>query len=149
MPDSPTAPPIKIYYQALPGTREKIWPLVDIRLTNANNVPVQPFSALVDSGANISILHPEVAEILGFHKHDLQYRKGGKSVSGEYASALTPDPVNVSIYGYPFSLKFAVVDNPVLAFACILGQDSIFKWARLDFQGFKNFFEIKFRRDLN
>ncbi len=68
---------------------------------------------------------------------------------GDYQSWRLPKPLNIEIYGYPFSFRFDVIDNPDLIWPCILGEDTIFEVARLDFQKFKGYFEIRFRNDLN
>ncbi|MBI2190280.1 MAG: hypothetical protein HYU49_01945 [Candidatus Levybacteria bacterium] len=110
----------------------------------------QPLLALVDSGANNSILHPLVAEALGFNLTKLgPPKKGGISASGEYESWILPELITVDIYGYSFELRFVVINNPKLIWACILGEDSIFEIARLDFQKFKGYFEVRFRTDIN
>lgn len=91
-----------------------------------------------------------IAEALGFNIKKLgSPKRGGISVSGEYKSWTLPDLITASIYGYSFDLKFTVIDNPRLIWACILGEDSIFEIARLDFQKFKGFLEVRFRADIN
>lgn len=55
----------------------------------------------------------------------------------------------VNIYGHNFSFAFEVTDNSNLVWPCILGEDSIFQVAKIDFQKYKGFFEIRFRRDLH
>lgn len=124
--------PVKVWYKALPKFSKIIWPILDVRLSHGDLVFSQPLLSLVDSGANFSILHPEVAEALGFYK-----------------SWILPEPVRVDIYGSNFSFKFSVIDNPGLIWPCILGEDSIFSVAKLDFQKFKGYFEVRFRKDLN
>lgn len=141
--------PIKVKYKALPQDKNILWPILDIRLNNKTLTLPQPILSLVDSGANVSILHPLVAEALGFNLKKLGKPQGGVSVSGDYESWLLPDPIEIDIYGYKFQIRFCVINNPKLIWACILGEDSIFQFARVDFQKFKGFFEIKFRSDLN
>lgn len=149
MQEASTFTPIKINYESLPGDPSTKWPLVEVKLSTQATKIRQSLYALVDSGSNVSIIHPFTASMLGFTKKDLKMQPGGRSVSGVYKSALSPVEVVTNIYGYTFQLTYTVVDNPNLAFACILGQDSIFQWARLDFQRFKGIFEIKFRKDLH
>lgn len=142
--------PIKAWYKSLPGTTRVEWPIVDIKLSNKNISLPQPLFALVDSGANQSILHPVVAETLGFNLKLLgSAHKGGVSVSGSYESWILPTLLDVNIYGYTFRLRCTVINNPTLIWPCILGEDSIFEFARLDFQKFKGFFEVRFRGDLH
>lgn len=142
--------PIKIWYKSLPRLPKIPWPIIDINLSNQKISLPQPLLALVDSGANLSILHPMVAEALGFDLKKIGPAKpGGVSVSGNYESWVLPEPVDVDIYGYNFRLEFTVINNPNLIWACILGGDSIFQVARLDFQKFKGYFEVRFRTDIN
>lgn len=146
MAESQLGTPIKVWYEPLPGIAGTRWPILKVKFPNFR----QAASALVDSGASISILHPEVAKLLGYSRNKLgKSLLAGKSVSGEYKSWQLPKPLDVEIYGFPFSLKFEVIDNEDLIWPCILGEDSIFQVARLDFQRYKGFFEIKFRKDLN
>ena len=142
------SPPIKIYYKPLPKSNNP-WPILDINLSYKNKAYPQKIFSLVDSGANVSILHPQLAEYLGFDLKKLAPKVGGISVSGNYRSWFLPDPINIEIYGYSFSLNFTVIDNPNLIWGCILGEDSIFTIAKIDFQKYKGFFEIRFRQDSN
>lgn len=137
--------PIKIYYQRLPGVPVAKWPIVEVKFSH---LP-QPILALIDSGASNSILHPEIADALGYPKSKLgdpQFQ--GKSASGDYKSWQLPR-LNIEIYNYPIGIKFEVIDNNDLIWPCILGEDSIFEIAKLDFSKFKGYFEIQFRKDLN
>lgn len=104
----------------------------------------------MDSGASFSILHIEIAEALGVNLKKLgEPKPGGTSVSGFYKYWELPEPLDVNIYGFSFNFKFTVIDNPGLIWPCILGENSIFEVARLDFQKFKGFFEIRFRQDID
>ena len=147
--DTPTLPAIRIWYESLPGVTLTKWPLVEVSITYQDQSLPQPIVALVDSGASISILHIDVLDLLGIERKALQVTSGGISVSGNYRSALLPHNASVSLYGHTHLLRLTVIDNPNLAFPCILGEDSIFHWARLDFQQFNGFYEIKFRRDVH
>ena len=141
--------PIKIKYSYLPKSNI-LWPILEVNLSYKNTSFPQKVQSLVDSGASVSVLHPQVASFLGFNIQKLRLPKvSGISASGSYNSWTLPDPVDVEIYGYNFSFNFTVIDNPNLIWGCILGEDSIFSIARIDFQKFKQFFEIRFRRDLN
>lgn len=142
--------PIKVWYKALPQFSKVLWPTVDIQISHKDIVLPQLFFALVDSGASMSILHKEIAEVLGFNLKDLGSAKiGGLSVSGEYKSWILPKPITIKVYGYSFQFRFQVIDNPNLIWPCILGEDSIFDVARLDFQKFKAYFELRFRHDIH
>ena len=144
------APPIKIWYKALPKFPKALWPILDIKLSYKDISLPQPILALVDSGANFSMLHPEIAEVLGFNLKKLgPASPGGISVSGFYKHWVLPEPVEVDIYGNSFSFKFIVIDNPQMIWDCILGENSIFEVANLDFKKFKGYFKVRFREDLN
>lgn len=144
------ASPIKIWYKALPKLPKTIWPILDAKLSCGNFVFPQPLFSLVDSGANFSILHPEVAEVLGFNLEKLgEPKSGGISASGFYKEWILPEPIRADIYGYSFSFQFSVIDNPNFIWPCILGENSIFSVAKLDFQKFKGYFEVRFKKDLN
>lgn len=144
------ATPIRVWYKALPKFPQISWPIVDIELSFRNKSLPQPVLSLVDSGANFSLLHPEIAEALGFDLKRLGEPKfRGTSVSGFYKSWILPELIEVEIYGSKFSFNFSIIDNRNLIWPCILGEDSIFSVARLDFQKFKGYFEIRFRKDLN
>lgn len=146
----PLATPIKIWYKPLPKIIKLLWPIIDIGLSTSVKSLPQPVLALVDSGSSHSILHMEIAEFLGFDLKKLgPPQPGGISVSGVHKTWVLPQPINVNIYGFSFSFNFSVVDNPNLIWPCILGEDSIFQVARLDFQKFKGYFEIRFRQDIN
>ena len=142
--------PIKIWYEAIPDTPRIRWPIVDLRMAYHGKELPQSTFGLVDSGASISILHLHIAEILGIDLVKLGRPEfTGQSVSGSYKSWVLPKPVRVNIYGYEFDFRFEVIDNPRLSWPCILGEDSIFQVARIDFQKFKGFFEVRFRQDIN
>lgn len=141
--------PIKVWYKSLPGSKVQ-WPIIDVNFNHRGISFPQPILALVDSGANISILHPLVTQALGFDFKKIgKPRKGGVSVSGEYESWILPELIDVNIYGYIFRLRFTVINNRNLIWPCILGEDSIFNIARLDFQRFKGYFEARFRTDIH
>lgn len=147
MPD--LSAPIKIWYRQFPPTGTK-WPIVDAKFSTSKRISPQPYFSLIDSGADISILHIELANALGIDLKKLAPAKfSGKSVSGDYKFWLLPDPINVEMYGYSFNFKFAVIDNINLIWPCILGENSIFDVAKVDFQKFKGYFEIRFRQDIN
>ncbi|MBI2327230.1 retroviral-like aspartic protease family protein [Candidatus Curtissbacteria bacterium] len=139
-------PPIKIWYKTLPGFSKIIWPILDIKLSINSFVLPQPIFSLVDSGASISIIHPQIAEILGFDRERLgKSRSSGKSASGDYKSWILPNLVEVNIYGHLFNFRFEVLDNPNLMWPCILGEDSIFQVAKVDFSKFRGYFELRIR----
>lgn len=148
MKQSPLQAPIKIWYKVLPGRGSVKWPVIDLGISHKRNILPQRIFSLVDSGANKSILNPFVAEALGFDLGKLGKPDKGVSASGDYESWELP-AIDIDIYGYKFSLSFTVINNKKLIWPCILGEDSIFQFAKLDFQKFKGFFEIRFRSDIN
>ena len=142
--------PIKIWYKPLPRFPKISWPIIDIKIFHNSKSLPQPILALVDSGASHSILHIEIAKFLGFDLKELgSSQAGGLSAGGSHKTWQLPDPLTVDIYGRLFTFKFSVIDNPNLIWPCILGEDSIFQIAKLDFLKFKGYFEIRFRQDIN
>lgn len=137
--------------RSIPLPKSRIlWPILDVGFSYQNKTFPQKILSLVDSGANVSMIHLQLASYLGFDLKKLgQSKPGGISVSGNYKSWVLPGPVDIDIYGYNFSFNFTVIDNPKLIWGCILGEDSIFSVARIDFQKFKKFFEMRFRQDFN
>ena len=141
--------PIKVKYRVHPNILKITWPIIEVKLSRRTISLPQSLYALIDSGANSSILHPVVAEVLGFNLKSLGTAQKGLSASGKYKSWTLPELIDVDIYGYVFKINFVVIDNQNLIWPCILGEDSIFEIARLDFQKFKGYFEIRFRTDIH
>ena len=142
--------PIKTRYQFLSREEKILWPIVEAKLAYQKFSLPQTIRTLVDSGASHSLLHPFIAEILGFDFKKLGNAKlSGASASGAYKSWLLPKPITIDIAGYQFQRKFIVIDNPKLIWGCILGGDSIFEVAKLNFVKFERYFEIQFRKDLD
>lgn len=141
---------MKIWYRRLPEHPDNFWPILEVRLRSKYTAFPQPVFALVDSGASISILHPELARTLGF---DLQRLgrpiQAGQSVSGSYSSWTLSEAIDTGFCGATFSIKFIVINNNDLIWPCILGEDSIFQFAHVDFWKFKGYFDIELRKDLN
>ncbi len=136
---------ISLRYSTLPRSGKVLWPIVEIMLP----VLPQPILALVDSGSSFSILHEDVADIIGLKKKRSDKTGSGFSVSGTFKSWKS-DFVPVEIYGYHFSFRFSVlIDNRSLVWPCILGHDSLFYVAKLEFKTFKASFKIAFRTDIN
>ena len=57
------ASPIKVWYKPLPKFPKVPWPIVDIKLSYKDKTLPQSVFSLIDSGANFSILHMEVARV--------------------------------------------------------------------------------------
>lgn len=140
---------IKVWYESLPRFPKILWPIVELNLHYKNFSLPQRIHALVDSGANRSVLHPLIAEAIGFDLNKLGMPTEGLSASGAYKAWVLPQRINVDIYGNAFGVQFTVIDNKHLIWPCILGEDSIFEFARLDFYKFKGYFELRFRSDIN
>lgn len=145
-PKIPPASPIKVKYKVLPAFRKTLWPILDLQLSYRGRMFPYKILALVDSGASNSIIRTDIAEALGV---DLREGKKirGASVSGNYESVELSKRIDVDIWGHKFDFKFFALKNMV--WDCILGEDSIFEIARIDFQKFKGYFEIRFRQDIN
>lgn len=144
------SPAIKVWYKPLPRVTKTLWPILDVGLSIKDISLPQPVLSLVDSGASSSILHPDLAGALGFDRKTLgKYNVVGSSASGAYKGWVLKDAIKANVYGYEFDIKFTIIDNPGLVWPCILGEDSIFQLARIDFQKFKGFFEVRFRTDIN
>ncbi|MBI4097219.1 MAG: retropepsin-like domain-containing protein [Candidatus Levybacteria bacterium] len=142
-------PSIKIPYRTYPNSGNILWPIVELQLATEHSSLTQPILALVDSGASISVLHPIIAEVLGFNPRKTEASQQGISASGMYKSWLFPHVIEVNLYGYTFFRRFTIIDNSSFLWPCILGEDSIFEVAGIDFRKFKGFFEVRFRQDIN
>lgn len=137
--------PIKVRYRKLPTSGKVLWPIIDIKLLD---LP-QPILALVDSGASHSILHEDIAEIVGLQKGGKNELIEGTSAAGSFKFWRSRS-LEVDIYGRKFDFNFSVpVKNKGLIWPCILGHDSIFRIAKLEFKTFKGHFRIFFRTDIN
>ncbi len=141
--------PIKIPYRTYPNSGNILWPIVELRLATRYSLLTQSVIALVDSGASISVLHPVIAETLGFNPRKTKASQEGISASGTYKSWLLPHAIEVDLYGYTFFRRFIIIDNASFLWPCILGEDSIFEVAGIDFRKFKGFFELHFRSDIH
>lgn len=139
---------MRVLYEKLPEHPYNLWPILNVKLRSKTSL--QPALALVDSGASISIIHRDLAETLGFDLKKLgRPTQAGQSVSGDYSSWILPEAIDTNICGGSFPIKFTVIDNKNLVWPCILGEDSIFQLARVDFWKFKGYFEVELRKDLN
>lgn len=139
---------IRIRYKSLP-LNNMLWPLLDIGIESKGVKIPQKIFALVDSGASNSIIHIELAQVLGFDLSKLRKRFGGLSASGSYEYWSLPGPINLDIYGRKISVNFQVINYPALIWPCILGHDSIFKCSKILFKTFKGYFDMSFRLDIN
>lgn len=145
-PKIPLASPIKVRYKVLPAFKKTLWPILDLQLSYAGRRFPYKILTLVDSGASNSIIRVDIAEALGVDLTEGEKIRGA-SVSGSYESVELPKRIDVGIWGHKFDFKFFALKNMV--WDCILGEDSIFEVARIDFQKFKGYFEVRFRQDIN
>lgn len=115
-------------------------------LISFNGIP-QPLQALVDSGATTSLISYSWAKQANL-KIDTTQKFIGGGVGSGYDYYLSK-PVEVDFGGYKYNVKFDVLlkDDPL--WACILGQDSIFRLAKITFKRYRNEFEVAFRKDIN
>lgn len=136
---------IKIWYRKLPQSGKSLWPLLDVKLPGLpQNVP-----ALIDSGANNSILHEDIVKLLGFSEDENKSNITGKSASGSYKSYAL-QPIQIEILSHKFNSQFIVIkNNRNLPWPCILGHNTIFKFAKIEFRSFKGYFRMAFRTDVN
>jgi len=134
-----SSPAVKNYYRTFPPEKTP-WPILDI--TFLDFMPNQKIPCLVDSGASHSILHPDFVSALNINTRNFEQREGsGVGSAFEYWDVTTL--FNVVIDGYEFKFSFHVAKNPIL-WPCILGENTIFSNARIDFQKYKGFFEIRY-----
>lgn len=136
--------PVKFMYRKLPGFSGSWWPIINLKL---GGLP-HDFYALIDSGASHSVLHEEIANIVGAKKSSKKESEG-LSASGKYKSYETK-PIKVSLLDRKYQFSFTVIKNSKgLMWPCILGHDTLFKIAKLEFQSFDGFYRIWLRNDIN
>jgi len=72
----------------------------------------------------------------------------GSGVGSGYSFYLS-EPTEIDILGHKYIVKFDVLlsDDPI--WTCILGQNSIFRLAKITFKRYRNEFDIRFRKELN
>lgn len=99
--------------------------------------------ALVDSGAAGAVISTPIAEALGVDWMRVPITVGF-TLSGRFRSHKI-EHVNAEIDGNVFSIAVSVVEG-ISPYHCILGQDDLFKKASITFEGFRNEFDITFRR---
>ena len=107
----------------------------------------QPLQALVDSGATNSLLSYDWAIQKNIKIDESRVLTGGGVGSG-YEFYLS-EPVEVDILGYKYQFKFDILLRSDPIWPCILGQNSIFRLAKITFKRFRNEFEVFFRKDIN
>ena len=136
-----SSPPVKKYYRSLPPDKTP-WPLLDIVFPDHNHNRNLKFPSLIDSGASHSILHPDVAPFLNINLDEFPL-KDGTGVGGGFKYWDVNTLFNIEIDGYPFKFKFHV-SVASIPWSCILGENTIFSEARIDFQRYKGIFKIQY-----
>lgn len=133
---------MKIHYSSLPGIKSTqiLMPIVPIVLING--VYNTPLYALVDSGAVGGVISTVIADDLHVDWINTPPRIGF-SVGGSFR--FHPVKLEAEIFDHLFPLKINVVEG-ISAFKCILGQHDLFRRAKICFEGYKNQFEVTFRR---
>lgn len=131
---------IRFRYSPLPGLpKSTLKPLIPITLSYNDNL--FPTFALVDSGADNASISLEVAETLG-----IEWRKippfGGFSISNPFK--YHPIQMRVKILNNEFLIVVNIIEGTSVL-PCVLGQEDLFKCARIVFEGYREVFEISFR----
>lgn len=107
----------------------------------------RPIPALVDSGATSSMLHPHIAQTLKL-KVNYDNVQIGTGAGGGFKYAPS-EPVEIELLNQRYMVRFDVVLDDNFAWPCILGHNSIFKFAKVAFKSYKKEFDIFLRRDVN
>lgn len=107
----------------------------------------QPLLALVDSGATSSMLNPTIADALKL-KINYNTKKLGTGAGGTF-EYVHSEPVEVEILGQKYMVGFNIMLDNNFAWTCILGHNSIFKFAKIVFKSYKKQFDIFLRKDIN
>ncbi len=118
-------------------------PIVNIKF---EKLP-QPVPALVDSGATNCLLHPSLASTIGLKLDDSEKRTG-TGAGGAY-DYIPSKPMEIMLLDNTFEVEFDVPEDINFAWPCILGQNFIFKFAKIVFKGYKQELEIFLRKDIN
>ena len=118
-------------------------PVIKVRF---ESLPL-PVLALVDSGASNSMIHKQVASQVGM-KVDWKNKFTGTGAGGGFVYYKS-EPLEVEMFGNKYILSFNIPDDENFAWGCILGQDTIFRLAKVTFKRYREEFEISFRKDIN
>ena len=118
------------------------WPLVEVSFGDS----AKGFTTLIDSGASNSMLNQEVALVHNI-KIDKNKVYAGSGVGSTFKFWIAKD-VDITVADHNFIFDFSVpVEDSAIPWPCILGHDSIFQVAKLEFTSFKEQFKIFFRKD--
>lgn len=99
--------------------------------------------ALIDSGAAGAIISTVIADALGI-EWDKIPAEGGFTLSGQFRFHRVKN-IEAQIEDESFRLSLSIVEG-ISPYQCILGQNDLFKQAKISFEGYKNRFEITFRK---
>ena len=131
-----------IAYSPLPGFERTgvLAPMVPVTFIHGK----YEFStvALIDSGAEGSLISTVIAEQLNIDWTNLPQRTGYTS-GGQFTFRVFKN-LDANIFNHDFRLEVAIAEG-VHAFKCILGRRDIFKQAKITFEGYKNQFHLEFR----
>jgi len=134
---------MKFDYRKVPGkTPTAPWisrPIIPIRLSAGRRTV--GLDALIDSGADSSVFHAQVAEVLGIDmKQGLQQTFFG--ATGEAASAYFHE-VQLQVVGLadPIKILAGFTDSPGVG--ALLGQADFFQRFQVKFERYKDQIEIK------
>jgi len=136
-------PVVKLNYKPAPfvtGPSVK-WPLVEVSFGDST----KGFTSLIDSGASNSLLNADIAKL---YKVDFDKDKifNGSGVSGSFKFWQAKD-VSVEILGHKFLFDFIIpTEDSAPAWPCILGHDTLFQVAKLEFISFKEQFKVFFKK---
>lgn len=133
---------MKFKYSQLPTVTSKTVLAPIVPVTFKHKKQEFPTFALVDSGASGAMISTIVAGALGI-EWDKIPKQVGFTPSGQFVFH-TINNIIADIEGNEFSLSI-VVAEAISPYQCILGQNDIFKKAKIIFEGHKNEFEIIFR----
>lgn len=134
---------MKFDYSPLPTIKSKIVlaPIVPITF-RYKKLEFSTF-ALVDSGAAGAILSTVIADELGIDWHEIP-AEHGFTVSGNFRFHRVKS-IDAQIEDERFSFSLSIVEG-ISPYHCILGQNDLFKKAKIVFEGYKKQFEIIFRQ---
>ena len=138
--------PYRIFPPSLDPT---IWPIVIVEIPQFKDPVNQDIYALIDSGANNSILDKQIAERMKIDLSKCKKFKNGRSVNSFYEYWILNEPVHIKVAGVEFPVIFNVIDTDDTMWPMILGEDSIFKYSQLIFKKYKKEFIIKFLTNIN
>lgn len=106
------------------------------------------YDALIDSGADICILHAEIGEYLGINiKSGLKYEFGGIQALGNAVAHMHEVTINIGGYDIQTTIGFSY-DIAKWGYG-ILGQKGFFNLFKVQFDYRKEEIELKEKTDIN